>query len=58
MAKSFSVVLHVFQDEAGHLDYNEHRPHGSLGDLTPREFTEHAVKLGLQQAANFQSPMV
>jgi putative transposase len=44
--------------EAWRIDYNEHRPHGSLGDLTPREFTEHAVKPGLQEAANFQWPMV
>lgn len=28
--------------EAWRHDYNEHRPHGSLGDLTPREFvTKH-----------------
>src|SRR5207248_1148555 len=26
--------------EAWRIDYNEHRPHGSLGNLTPREFTE------------------
>jgi len=29
------------------IDYNEHRPDGSLGDLTPREFTEHAIHIGL-----------
>jgi putative transposase len=24
--------------EAWRIDYNEHRPHGSLGDLTPSEY--------------------
>lgn len=24
--------------EARRVDYNEHRPHGSLGDLTPAEY--------------------
>ena len=28
--------------EAWGIDYNEPRPHGSLGDLTPREFAEQA----------------
>ena len=28
--------------EAWRVDYNEHRPHGSLGDLTPTEYaTKH-----------------
>jgi len=27
--------------EAWRLDYNEHRPHGSLGHLTPNEFVSH-----------------
>jgi putative transposase len=27
--------------EAWRLDYNQHRPHGSLGHLTPREFVAH-----------------
>lgn len=40
--------------EAWRIDYNEHRPHGSLGNLTPREFTEHAATTGLQEPADFQ----
>lgn len=44
--------------EAWRIDYNEHRPHGSLGDLTPREFAEQAVKTGLQEVPNFQLPAV
>jgi putative transposase len=27
--------------EAWRLDYNQHRPHGSLGHLTPCEFVAH-----------------
>jgi len=44
--------------EAWRIDYNEHRPHGSLGDLTPREFTDQAAQTGLQEAPNFQLPAV
>lgn len=44
--------------EAWRIDYNEHRPHGSLGDLTPQEFAEQAVQTGLQDASNFQHGMV
>ena len=40
--------------EAWRIDYNEHRPHGSLGNLTPREFTEQAAITGLQEPADFQ----
>ena len=40
--------------EAWRIDYNEHWPHGSLGNLTPREFTEQAAKTGLQEGPNFQ----
>ncbi|HEV8619475.1 MAG TPA: integrase core domain-containing protein, partial [Nitrospiraceae bacterium] len=40
--------------EAWRIDYNEHRPHGSLGNLTPREFTEQAAITGLQDPADFQ----
>jgi putative transposase len=40
--------------EAWRIDYNEHRPHSSLGNLTPREFTEQAAKTGLQEGPNFQ----
>jgi putative transposase len=44
--------------EAWRIDYNEHRPHGSLGDLTPREFAEQAAQTGLQEAPNFQRSVV
>jgi len=44
--------------EAWRIDYNEHRPHGSLGDLTPREFAEQAVQTGLQETPNFQHGVV
>lgn len=40
--------------EAWRIDDNEHRPHGSLGNLTRREFTEQAAATRLQQAADFQ----
>lgn len=40
--------------EAWRIDYNEHRPHSSLGNLTPREFTEQAATTGLQEAADVQ----
>ena len=29
--------------EAWRVDYNEHRPHSSLGQLTPREFIRRSV---------------
>ncbi len=44
--------------EAWRIDYNEHRPHSSLGGLTPREFAEQAATTGLQEAPNFQLPAV
>jgi putative transposase len=44
--------------EAWRIDYNEHRPHGSLGNLTPREFAEKAATSELQDGANFQLPAV
>ena len=44
--------------EAWRIDYNEHRPHGSLGDLPPREFAEQVVQTGLQEAPNFQHGVV
>jgi len=44
--------------EAWRIDYNEHRPHGSLEDLTPREFAEQAAETGLQEERNFQLPAV
>jgi putative transposase len=44
--------------EAWRIDYNEHRPHGSLGDLTPQEFAKQAVQTGLQEVTNFQHGVV
>ena len=44
--------------ETWRIDYNEHRPHGSLGDLTPQEFAEQAAQTGLQEASNFQHRVV
>ncbi len=44
--------------ETWRIDYNEHRPHGSLGDLPPREFAEQVVQTGLQEAPNFQHGVV
>ena len=44
--------------EAWRIDYNEHRPHGSLGNVTPREFAEQAAQTGLQEASNFQHGVV
>lgn len=44
--------------EAWRIDYNEHRPHGSLGNLTPQEFVEQAAQTGLQEASNFQPRVV
>jgi putative transposase len=40
--------------EAWRIDDNAHRPHGSLGNLTPREFADLAVITGLQKPADFQ----
>ena len=44
--------------EAWRIDYNEHRPHGSLGNLTPQEFVEQAAQTGLQETSNFQHRVV
>ena len=45
--------------EAWRMDYNEHRPHGALGNLTPQEFAEHAAQPGLQKkASDFQHDVV
>lgn len=40
--------------EAWRIGYNEHWPHSSLGDLTPKEFIEQMAQTGLQEAPNFQ----
>ena len=41
--------------EPWRIDYNEHRPHGSLGDLTPQEFAEQTAHTGLQAAWTFST---
>ena len=58
-AQVFVSLLDARQKiEAWRIDYNEHRPHGSLGDLTPQEFAEQTAQTGLQEAANFQHDVV
>src|SRR5262249_51846106 len=37
--------------EAWRIDYNHHRPHGSLGHLTPREFVAHRQGTRMVQTA-------
>jgi putative transposase len=44
--------------EAWRIDDNAHRPHGSLGNLTPHEFAKQAATTGLQEAPNFQHAVV
>lgn len=44
--------------EGWRIDYNEHRPHSSLGDLTPQEFVEQVAQTGPQEAPNFQLSVV
>jgi putative transposase len=39
--------------EAWRVDYNVHRPHSSLGQLTPREYLNRSAGEG-QEAAFFQ----
>ncbi len=50
------VSLHDARQKiaAWRIGDNEHRPPGSLGSLTPREFTEQAAITGLQEPADFQ----
>jgi putative transposase len=44
--------------EAWRIDYNEHRPHSSLGNLTPKEFIEQEAQTGLQETPIFQLSVV
>jgi len=44
--------------ETWRIDDNAHRPHRSLGNVTPREFAEQTVQPGLQEASNFQHGVV
>jgi hypothetical protein len=39
-------------------DYNEHRPHSSLGDLMPQGFVEQMAQTGPQETPNFQLSVV
>ena len=36
---SMAEAQHIL--EAWRLDYNQHRPHGTIGDVTPMEFIQH-----------------
>jgi putative transposase len=38
--------------EAWRVDYNHHRPHGSLGDLTPAEFIKTRQERRTEKAAS------
>ena len=40
--------------EAWRQDYNHHRPHGSLGHVTPVEFVARYDKLATSEATIFQ----
>ena len=40
--------------EAWRRDYNESRPHSSLGNLTPAEFIEKSREQGTEKAASLQ----
>jgi len=40
--------------ESWRMDYNLHRPHGSLGHLTPREFIEQRQEQATPDIAIFQ----
>jgi len=44
--------------EAWRIDYNEPRPHGSLGNLTPESLPNKRSKPGCRMAPNFQHGMV
>ena len=41
--------------EAWRLDYNQHRPHGSLGHLTPNEFAEQRQVMRVVEAVAVSS---
>jgi hypothetical protein len=49
-----STSVRSMRMEAWRIDDNAHRPHGSLGNLTPREFADLAAITGLQKPADFQ----
>ena len=41
--------------EAWRIDYNQHRPHGSLGDRTPNEFMRQMQFIGATEKAAISS---
>ena len=41
--------------EAWRIDYNQHRPHGSLGHRTPNEFMRHMQSTGTTKKAAISS---
>ncbi len=43
--------------ESWRIDYNEHRPHSSLGYQTPAEFAQRAGRERGQRVENFSSTM-
>ncbi len=46
------------KNEAWRQDYNSHRPHGSLGHLTPAKYVARYDKQTTSEATNFQYRMV
>jgi putative transposase len=48
--ESLEQAQHII--EAWRRDYNDHRPHGSLGKLTPSEYVK-PNQVGLSEAARF-----
>ena len=39
--------------EGWRIDYHEQRPHGSLGNLTPREFAQKGAEMAISEVQNF-----
>ena len=51
-------VVHAIEDakakiETWRIDYNQRRPHSSLGHLTPNEYAQRGQKLSAAEAAVF-----
>ena len=49
------ILLHDARKkiERWRIDYNEQRPHSSLGNLTPREFAKKGAATGISEVQNF-----